>query len=245
MATCPVFSKCLLPRFPWNDHYHHHHNNIYRRGTDVGIKYRASKNGRVHNPQKKSTEPGKMEEQKLQSNAHRAKQNSLWSGGFSLGVDLGDARTGVALGKGYAQPRPLSVLQLRGQKLECRLIELAEKEEVDEFIVGLPKSSDGKETPQSNKVRSIAGRLAVRAAERGWRVYLQNEHGTSADALDFMIEIGLKKHARQEQSDAYAAVMLLERYFSMSGCETELIWPKDISLRKRLWKGTSESFFDD
>lgn len=245
MATCPVFSKCLLPRFPWNDHYHHHHNNIYRRGTDVGIKYRASKNGRVHNPQKKSAEPGKMEEQKLQSNAHRAKQNSLWSGGFSLGVDLGDARTGVALGKGYAQPRPLSVLQLRGQKLECRLIELAEKEEVDEFIVGLPKSSDGKETPQSNKVRSIAGRLAVRAAERGWRVYLQNEHGTSADALDFMIEIGLKKHARQEQSDAYAAVMLLERYFSMAGCETELIWPKDISLQKRLWKGTSESFFDD
>lgn len=79
---------------------------------------------------------------------------------------MGDARTGVALGKGYAQPRPLSVLQLRGQKLECRLIELAEKEEVDEFIVGLPKSSDGKETPQSNKVRSIAGRLAVRAAER-------------------------------------------------------------------------------
>ena len=39
-------------------------------------------------------------------------------------------------------------------------------QEVDEFIIGLPKSSDGEETPQSNKVRSVAGRLAVRAAER-------------------------------------------------------------------------------
>ena len=37
---------------------------------------------------------------------------------------------------------------------------------MDEFIIGLPLSSDGKETPQSNKVRSVAGRLAVRAAER-------------------------------------------------------------------------------
>ncbi|OMP05323.1 hypothetical protein CCACVL1_01950 [Corchorus capsularis] len=32
--------------------------------------------------------------------------------------------------------------------------------------IGLPKSWDGKETPQSNKVRSIVGRLEVRAAER-------------------------------------------------------------------------------
>lgn len=35
-----------------------------------------------------------------------------------------------------------------------------------EFVVGLPRSYSGEETPQSNKVRSIAGRLAVRAAER-------------------------------------------------------------------------------
>ena len=39
-------------------------------------------------------------------------------------------------------------------------------QEADEFIIGLPKSSDGKETPQSNKVRSVAGRFATRAAER-------------------------------------------------------------------------------
>lgn len=39
-------------------------------------------------------------------------------------------------------------------------------QEADEFIIGLPKSWDGKETPQSNKVRSVAGRLALQAAER-------------------------------------------------------------------------------
>lgn len=43
---------------------------------------------------------------------------------------------------------------------------VGDDQEVDEFVIGLPKSHDGKETQQSNKVRSIAGRLAVRAAER-------------------------------------------------------------------------------
>ncbi|EHA8592119.1 putative pre-16S rRNA nuclease [Cocos nucifera] len=105
-------------------------------------------------------------EAELLSNAQRRKSNPSWSGGgFSLGVDLGASRTGLALSKGFF-PRPLTVLELRGQKLELRLLEIAEQKEVDEFIIGLPKSRDGKETPQSNKVRSIAGRLAVRAAER-------------------------------------------------------------------------------
>ncbi|XP_008786960.1 putative pre-16S rRNA nuclease isoform X1 [Phoenix dactylifera] len=173
----------------------------------------------------------------LLPNARRRKSDPRWSGaGFSLGVDLGASRTGLALGKGFF-PRPLTVLELRGQKLELRLLEIAERKEVDEFIIGLPKSSDGKETPQSNKVRSIAGRLAVRAAERGWRVYLQDEHGTSIDALDFMIDVGLKRSARQGKIDAYSAVMLLERYFSMSGCGAELVVPKQLELQEKLRKG--------
>ncbi|XP_026659679.1 putative pre-16S rRNA nuclease isoform X2 [Phoenix dactylifera] len=150
----------------------------------------------------------------LLPNARRRKSDPRWSGaGFSLGVDLGASRTGLALGKGFF-PRPLTVLELRGQKLELRLLEIAERKEVDEFIIGLPKSSDGKETPQSNKVRSIAGRLAVRAAERG-----------------------LKRSARQGKIDAYSAVMLLERYFSMSGCGAELVVPKQLELQEKLRKG--------
>ncbi|KAL8154681.1 hypothetical protein AgCh_000145 [Apium graveolens] len=103
--------------------------------------------------------------QEIPPNALLRKQDSSWRGGFSLGVDLGLSRTGLALSKGYSI-RPLKVLELRGQKLELQLLHIAEKEEVDEFIIGLPISSDGKETTQSNIVRSIAGRFAVRAAER-------------------------------------------------------------------------------
>ncbi|XP_062230319.1 uncharacterized protein LOC133928043 [Phragmites australis] len=98
--------------------------------------------------------------------------------------------------------------------------------EADELIVGLPVSADGRETPQSNKVRSVAGRLAVQAAERGLRVYLQDEHGTSIDALDYMISRGVKKSARDVKSDAYAVVMILERYFSSSGQQTKIVLPR-------------------
>ncbi|KAE8723333.1 Shaggy-related protein kinase delta [Hibiscus syriacus] len=143
-------------------------------------------------------------------NALRRKTNSRLTGGFSLGVDLGLSRTGLALSKGFSV-RPLTVLKLRGQKLELQLLDVAEREEADEFIIGLPKSWDGKESPQSNKVRSIAGRLAVRAAQRqclmGWRVYLVDEHGTSSEAECRMINLGLEKSARQKSFDAYAAVV--------------------------------------
>ncbi|KAE8715234.1 Shaggy-related protein kinase delta [Hibiscus syriacus] len=174
--------------------------------------------------------------QEFPPNALRRKANPQWRGGFSLGVDLGLSRTGLALSKGFSV-RPLTVFKLRGQKLELQLLDMAEREEADEFIIGLPKSWDGKETPQSNKVRSIAGRLAVRAAAKGWRVYLQDEHGTSSEAGYRMINLGLDNSARQKSSDAYAAVILLERYFAMSGKDVEIVLPKRIDLQEKLRRG--------
>ncbi|KAL7238581.1 hypothetical protein ACSBR2_004638 [Camellia fascicularis] len=174
-----------------------------------------------------------LSSEEIPPNALRRKRDPNWRGGFSLGVDLGMSRTGLALSKGFSI-RPLTVLELRGQKLELRLIEIAERQEVDEFIIGLPKSCDGKETQQSNKVRSVAGRFAVRAAERGWRVYLQDEHGTSTEAMNLMIDRGISKSARQGRIDAYAAMMVLERYFSLSGHEIELVLPKQLELQEKL-----------
>ncbi|XP_042004481.1 putative pre-16S rRNA nuclease isoform X4 [Salvia splendens] len=178
-------------------------------------------------------------EEQIPPNAVRRKRDPSWRGGFSLGVDLGLLRTGVAISKGFTV-RPLTVLELRGRKLELRLLDLAEKQEVDEFIIGLPKSSDGKETEQSNKVRSVAGRFAVRAAERGWRVYLQDEHGTSSEALEHMIAKGVSKSARDGKLDAYAAMVsekVLERYFSEEGNGIEVVVPKQLELQNKLREG--------
>ncbi|KAM0852694.1 hypothetical protein ACQ4PT_051591 [Festuca glaucescens] len=145
---------------------------------------------------------------RLQPNARRP----LWhGGGFSLGVDLGAARTGLAVGRGITQPRPLTVLKLRGQKLEVMLLDVAQQQEADELIIGLPVSADGRETPQSNKVRSVVGRLAVQAADRG-----------------------VKRSARDIKSDAYAAVMILERYFSSLGQGAQIVLPRQQELQDKL-----------
>uniref|UniRef100_A0A9I9EHM0 Uncharacterized protein n=1 Tax=Cucumis melo TaxID=3656 RepID=A0A9I9EHM0_CUCME len=49
------------------------------------------------------------------------------------------------------------------------------------------KSCDNKETPHLNKICSTARRVAALAAERGWRVYLYDEHGSTAEAKSHMI----------------------------------------------------------
>lgn len=50
-------------------------------------------------------------EEEIPPNALRRKLDSSWRGGFSLGVDLGFTRTGLALSKGFSI-RPLSVCVL-------------------------------------------------------------------------------------------------------------------------------------
>ncbi|XP_058729249.1 uncharacterized protein LOC131601450 [Vicia villosa] len=206
-------------------------------------KLNSTHNTKFHN----GIRNAKITLEELPPNALRMKREAEWIGGFSLGIDLGMSRTGIAVSRGFVV-RPLTVLELRGQKLEDRILKIAEQEEADEFIIGLPKSSDGNETIQSNIVRSVAGRLAVRAAERGWRVYLHDEHGTTADAIDRMVNMGLSKSTKQKKLDAYAATMLLERYFSTSGKKAELVLPKNLELQEKLRKGPPEDedfFFDE
>ncbi|XP_078155774.1 polynucleotidyl transferase, ribonuclease H-like superfamily protein isoform X1 [Carex rostrata] len=186
-------------------------------------------------------------EPELMPNARRRKHDPLWEGdGSSLGVDLGNVRTGLAVGTSLGFSRPLTVLRMKGRELEARLVEIAEEEDADELIVGLPTSNIGAETPQSYKVRGFVRGLAVRAADKGLRVYLQDEHGTSKDALDYMIDIGVKKSARRVQSDAYSAVILLERYFQMRGYHVELVLPNQPELRKKVRAGVqSHPSLDD
>lgn len=52
--------------------------------------------------------PGGSWEERIPPNVLRRKRDSTWRGGFSLGVDLGLSRTGLAISKGFSI-RPLTV----------------------------------------------------------------------------------------------------------------------------------------
>ncbi|GMP61921.1 hypothetical protein CsSME_00024206 [Camellia sinensis var. sinensis] len=183
-----------------------------------------------------------LSSEEIPPNALRRKHDPNWRGGFSLGVDLGMSRTGLALSKGFSI-RPLTVLELRGQKLELRLIEIAERQEVDEFIIGLPKSCDGKETQQSNKVRSVAGRFAVRAAES-----ISNPCSKGAPKCALrrkahlrclrQLEVRCGRKGTFEVLEACSLGLGVRctphRYFSLSGHEIELVLPKQLELQEKL-----------
>ncbi|KAL4194784.1 hypothetical protein AMTRI_Chr05g61240 [Amborella trichopoda] len=153
----------------------------------------------------------KVADEELLPNATKKKRNPNFRGEFSFGVDIGGSRTGVAVSKGFVPP-PLT---LHGHTLESRLLEIAAQEEADELIIEIPISGNGKETSESNKIRSIVGRLAIQAAKRG-----------------------INRSARKGRVDAYAAMMALQRYFASSGCEVELVLPKSLELQEKLRRGS-------
>lgn len=68
-------------------------------------------------------------------NAVRRKTDSNWRGGFSLGVDLGLSKTGIALSKGYTF-RPLTVTS-ESLYLCAFTLSLKRFSESDDVILGV------------------------------------------------------------------------------------------------------------
>jgi len=152
-----------------------------------------------------------------------------------IGVDYGKRRTGVAVSVGGLAPRALDVIHdMHGKDLVDRLMEIAEAEGAQEFVVGLPTRSVGRhlerekndglsldEHPQAKFSRTIARKLATEAKLKGLSVYLYDESYTSADAREMMIVNGSSRKARQTQLDSYSAAVLLQHYFKRTAGEPE------------------------
>ena len=79
-----------------------------------------------------------------------------------LGLDIGDARTGVAISDelGIAA-HPLCTIQRKSRKaVLAELQELVTVHNVEQVVVGLPLQLDGKTGTQAKKIKKIAERLA-------------------------------------------------------------------------------------
>ncbi len=79
-----------------------------------------------------------------------------------LGVDLGDARTGLALSDPHGVIcSPLDVLEERdSERLLLRIVEAARLHEAGKIVVGLPRSLRGGANTQSDKVLEFVATLA-------------------------------------------------------------------------------------
>ena len=140
-----------------------------------------------------------------------------------LCIDLGDKRTGLALGDAITRiVSPLDVLEVpidqRGGEALLDAIAAAIRDHLGdspyakgELVVGLPLNMDGSEGPRAKLVRAFADRLAQRCPRP---LHFQDERLSSADADWHMARSGLTHKQKKLRRDALAAAAILRDYLA-------------------------------
>lgn len=126
-------------------------------------------------------------------------------------VDFGTVRVGLAVGDELgllAHPRPY----LDGRdpaRVVRELVALAQEEHIDVFLVGLPKTLDGREGPSARRARRFARLLAASAPAR---VVLVDERLSTREASQRLTEQGLDARAQRARVDSAAAAVMLQSW---------------------------------
>jgi putative holliday junction resolvase len=140
-----------------------------------------------------------------------------------LGLDLGDKRTGVAMGDDQTGiVSPIEVVEIDRRRLGedgytealRRLVahHLGERERAQgEIVLGLPCNMDGTEGLPAVKARAIALKLGEIAARP---VHLVDERLTTAEADWSLARSGLTRGEKKERRDALAAAAILRDFLA-------------------------------
>lgn len=128
--------------------------------------------------------------------------------GSRVGVDVGDARIGIARSDPSGMlATPLETVR-RGAGDLARIRAVVEETEAVEVVVGLPRSLSGGEGPAAAKVRDFARRLA--AAVDPVPVRLCDERLSTVTAESVLRGQGKKGQKRRAVVDQAAAVVILQ-----------------------------------
>lgn len=126
-------------------------------------------------------------------------------------IDLGSTRIGLAVSDELgllAHPRPFLSASSTGQLVE-RLSQLVTSDDVGVFVIGLPKTLDGREGPLARRARALATQLKQRA---GCRVVLVDERLSTHQAHSQLMSSGFDARERKSRVDSVAAAILLQTF---------------------------------
>ncbi|MBX2851195.1 MAG: Holliday junction resolvase RuvX [Phycisphaeraceae bacterium] len=129
-----------------------------------------------------------------------------------LAIDLGDKRTGVAIGDSFTGiATPLDVINTSSESERfTRLRDLIEWEGPGALVVGWPLNMDGSVGPNAEKCKAFADKLSE--ATR-LPVHLHDERLSSAAADEQMAMSGLTHKQKKARRDAMAAANILRGFF--------------------------------
>ncbi len=130
-----------------------------------------------------------------------------------MGIDYGDARTGVAIsdllcsivGSTYVVP------SRNTEKAIADIVKLARDNMVGEIVVGLPKNMDGTEGVRAELCRDFARKLGEAT---NLPVSMWDERRTTVEAHNILSQHNYHGKKRKNTVDAVAASLILEGYLA-------------------------------
>jgi putative Holliday junction resolvase len=138
-----------------------------------------------------------------------------------LALDVGERRTGVAVGEQIA--RPLTTLKRRSRVEDYnRIAHLIREYGVERVVVGLPLNMDGSRGMQARRVTRYAERMNEALAEMGVGVELVFwDERLTTEAASLILRGRSGAHAGGDQSvDAVAAAVILQSYLDRQAAST-------------------------
>ena len=133
-----------------------------------------------------------------------------------MGIDYGDARTGVAISDLLCSiVGSTTVVPSRNtEKAIADIVKLAKDNMVGEIVVGLPRNMDGSEGPRAELCREFAAKLE---AATGLKVTMWDERRTTVEAHNILSQHNYHGQKRKNTLDAVAASLILEGYLAFRG----------------------------
>lgn len=130
-----------------------------------------------------------------------------------MGIDYGDARTGVAISDLLCSiVGSTCVVPSRNQeKAIADIVKLAKDNQVGQIVVGLPKNMDGTEGVRAALCREFASQLREAT---GLPVAMWDERRTTVEAHNILSQHNYHGKKRKNTVDAVSASLILEGYLA-------------------------------
>lgn len=130
-----------------------------------------------------------------------------------MGVDYGDARTGIAIsdltctivGSTYVVP------SRNTEKAIADIVKLCQDNGVGTIVVGLPRNMNGTEGPRAALCREFAEKLSLATS---LPVDMWDERRTTVEAHNILSQHNYHGQKRKNTVDAVAASLILEGYLN-------------------------------
>ena len=130
-----------------------------------------------------------------------------------MSVDLGKARTGVAVSDAaatFAFPKEV-IHEYNQEKLIDKLCSCVENYHPERIVVGLPVNMDGSHGSRAEECSALAKKIEEKS---GIKTVLWDERCTTVAAYSALDATGTYGKKRKNVVDAVAATMILESYLS-------------------------------